>query len=141
MRALGVDHGAKRIGLAVSDPTGTIATAWGCVEGGGLEKTCAAVLAAAKELGVGIIVVGVPWQMNGQPSNQTARVLEFIAMLEQATTLPVVRWDERLTTKQAERVLIEGRVRRQNRKDKVDMVAAQMLLQNWLESQREKQPL
>jgi putative Holliday junction resolvase len=129
MRVLGVDHGSKRIGLAISDETGTVAQPVGYVTGGVNE-----VLRVATERGAGKIVVGVPRRLDGTDSAQTELTRKFISALKQATTLPVEGWDERLTTAQAERVLIEGDVRRAERKEKRDQLAATILLQSYLDA-------
>ena len=129
MRILGVDHGTKRIGLAVSDETGIIAQSIGYV------ASAAEVLQVATERYAGKLVVGVPRRLDGTASEQTERAMAFIAALKAATKLPVVEWDERLTTAQAQRVLIEGNVRRKDRKEKVDQLAAQLMLQSYLDAQ------
>jgi putative holliday junction resolvase len=127
VRILGVDHGTKRIGLALSDETGTIAQSVGYV------ASLAEVLQAASEAGQ--IVVGIPRRLDGTSSEQTERALKFIVQLRAATTLRVIGWDERLTTKQAERALIEGNVRRKDRREKIDQLAAQLMLQSFLDAQ------
>jgi putative Holliday junction resolvase len=129
MRILGVDHGSKRIGLAISDETGTVALPVGYVTGGVNE-----VLRVAAERGAGKIVVGVPRRMDGTVSAQTESTQKFMGALKQATTLPVEGWDERLTTAQAERVLVEADVRRAERKEKRDQLAATILLQSYLDA-------
>ena len=129
MRVLGVDHGTKRIGLAISDETGTIAQSIGYV------AKLAEVLKLATERGVAKFVVGVPRRLDGTSSEQTERTLKFIEALKSATTLPVTGWDERLTTAQAQRVLIEGNVRRKDRREKIDQLAAQLMLQSYLDAQ------
>ena len=129
MRILGVDHGTKRIGLAISDETGIIAQSIGYV------TNLADVLKLATERGAGKFVVGVPRRLDGSSSEQTERARAFIAKLKLATKLPVVEWDERLTTAQAQRVLIEGNVRRKDRKEKIDQLAAQLMLQSYLDAQ------
>lgn len=129
MRVLGVDHGSKRIGLAISDETGTVATPVGYVTGGVNE-----VVRMATERGAGKIIVGVPRRLDGTTSAQTESAQKFITALKQATALPVEGWDERLTTAQAERVLIEADVRRAERKEKRDQLAATILLQSYLDA-------
>ena len=135
MRILGVDFGSRRIGLAISDETGTIALAIGHLDGGGVNTVSREVVRVATERGAGTIVVGLPVRLDGTASLQTERTLKFIAALETATTIPVKRWDERLTTAQAERVLLEGNVRREQRREKRDQLAAQILLQCYLDAQ------
>jgi putative Holliday junction resolvase len=133
MRVLSVDHGTKRIGLAVSDETGAIAQSIGYV------SSVEDVLRVAAERGAGKIIVGVPRRLDNTASEQTERALAFIAALRVATPLPVEGWDERLTTAQAERVLIEGNVRRADRKEKRDQLAAQLLLQSYLDAKQTQQ--
>ena len=135
MRVLGIDFGTKRVGLAISDETGTIAQALDYLDGGSDKSVSEAVVRVASERGVGKIVVGVPLRMNGQPSEQTERTLRFVKALQSATKMPVIHWDERLTSKQAERALIEGDVRRKDRREKIDKLAAQLLLQSYLDAQ------
>lgn len=133
MRIIGIDFGTKRIGLAISDETGTVAQPVGFVTGG-----VADVVRAATERGAGKIVVGLPRRLDNTASEQTERTLRFIAALQQATTLPVDRWDERLTTAQVERVLVEGNVRRAERKEKRDQLAATVMLQSYLDARVER---
>ena len=135
MRILGVDFGSKRVGLAISDETGIVALAIGYVDGGGVNTVSREVVRVATERGAGTIVVGVPVRLDGTSSLQTERTLQFIAALEAATASPVKHWDERLTPAQAERVLLEGNVRRKDRKQKIDQLAAQLMLQSYLDAQ------
>ena len=130
MRILALDFGSKRTGLAISDETGTVAQPVGYITGGVNE-----VLRVATERGAGKIVVGLPRRLDGTASEQTQRTQEFIDALKRATTLAVEAWDERLTTAQAERVLLEGDVRRAERKQKRDQLAATILLQSYLDAQ------
>ena len=129
MRILGVDYGSKRIGLAISDETCTVAQPVGYATGGVKE-----VVRVATERGAEKIVVGVPRRLDGTASTQTKNAELFIAALKLATTLPVEGWDERLTSVQAERVLVEGDVRRAERKHKRDQLAATILLQSYLDA-------
>jgi len=129
MRVLAVDQGEKRIGLAISDETGTIAQSIGYV------TSVAELLKVATERGAGRILVGLPRRLDGSASPQTERVEAFIVTLQQATALSVVKWDEWLTTAQATRVLLEGNVRRKDRKQKIDQLAAQLMLQSYLDAQ------
>jgi putative Holliday junction resolvase len=128
MRILGVDYGRKRIGLAISDESGTVATPVGHVTG------MAEVLGVATERGAGKIVVGIPKRLDGTASEQTEKTQKFIEALRAETTLPVEPWDERLTSRQAERALIEGKVRRRDRREKIDQLAAQIMLQSYLDA-------
>jgi putative Holliday junction resolvase len=129
MRVLAVDQGEKRIGLAISDETGTIAQSIGYV------ASIAELLQVATAWGAGRILVGWPRRLDGSASPQTDRVEAFIETLKATTTLPVLKWDERLTTAQATRVLLEGKVRRKDRREKIDQLAAQLMLQSYLDTQ------
>jgi len=137
MIILGVDFGSKRVGLAISDETGTIALAIGYLDGGGVNTVSREIVRVATKRGASTIVVGVPVRLDGTASPQTERTLQFIAALETATAIPVKHWDERLTTVQAERVLLEGNVRRQQRREKRDQLAAQIMLQSYLDAHSE----
>lgn len=134
MRVLGVDFGHKRIGLALSDETGTIAQPLEYIAGGGVAAVSREIARICAERQIGKVVVGVPLRLDGKASEQTERTLAFIAALRRATTVPVAEWDERLTSVQAERALLEGNVRRSERKQKIDKVAAQIMLQSYLDA-------
>jgi putative Holliday junction resolvase len=135
MRILGVDYGHKRIGLALSDESGTIAHALDYIDGGAVAKVSVKVARLSAELKVGKIVVGVPLRLDGTSSEQTKRTRAFIVELHRATTIPVTQYHEWLTSVQAERVLLEGNVRRSERKQKIDKLAAQIMLQSYLDWQ------
>jgi putative Holliday junction resolvase len=134
MRVLGVDFGHKRIGLALSDETGTIAQGLDYIDGGGVAAVSREIAHICVERRAGKIVVGVPVRLDGRPSEQTKHTMAFIAELKRATTIPVAQWDERLTSVQAERALLEGNVRRNERKQKIDKIAAQIMLQSYLDA-------
>jgi putative Holliday junction resolvase len=135
---LAIDFGNKRIGLAISDESATVALGLENLAGGPIEKTCQAIIKLATERAVGEIVVGVPLRLSGEASEQTEHTLKFIAALEQVTAIPVRRWDERLTSVQAERAMLEGDLRRRDRKANRDRLAAQILLQSYLDAQNIK---
>src|SRR5688572_31646876 len=113
MRVVGVDVGAKRIGLAVSDPTATLARPLGCVVVAALDATAVARVHAEverlreEEDGIAAIVVGLPRRLNGQPTELTTQVQAFADRLGQACGLPVVLQDERLSSREAEALLAE----------------------------------
>jgi putative Holliday junction resolvase len=134
MRILGVDYGLKRIGLALSDEDGTIAQPLETIDGGRAAIVTRELLRLCQQRNVGKIVVGVPLRLDGTASDQTRRTLEFIAQLRQATTIPVAQWDERLTSVQAERALLGANVRRSERRQKIDKLAAQIMLQSYLDA-------
>ena len=132
MRVLGIDYGTKRHGLAVSDPLGYTAQPAGLVERRGRDPGLDEIAAVVEEKEVERIVVGLPFHMDGRPGDHHDEVLEFVALLEERFGLPVETIDERLTTLQAERAL-EG-LSRKKRKARVDQMAAQLILQAWLDS-------
>jgi putative Holliday junction resolvase len=134
MRILGVDFGNKRVGLALSDETGTVASPLTYIDGGGVAAVSREIVRVCTERKVGKIVVGVPVRLDGTRSEQTEHTLAFIEELERTTVIPVAKWDERLTSVQANRALLEGNVRRSERKEKIDKLAAQIMLQSYLDA-------
>jgi putative holliday junction resolvase len=134
MRILALDHGTKRIGVAVSDELKMIAQPLEYV----LAEPLADFLARLKELVRGkeveLIVVGMPRNMDGSYGPAAQKVRDFVDVLRGAVTVPIKMWDERLTSAQANRLLIQGGVRRDKRKEKVDKMAAAILLQAYLDS-------
>ncbi len=134
MRILGVDYGHKRIGLALSDESGTIAQPLDYIDGGAAARVSLELVRLCAERKIGKIVVGIPLRLDGTPSEQTERTLAFIAELRRVATIPVAQWDERLTSVQATRALLEGNVRRSERKQKIDKLAAQIMLQSYLDA-------
>ena len=137
IRIMGLDFGSKTVGVAVSDPLGITAQGIEIVRRTSenkLRKTLARVEELVAEYEVTEIVLGFPKNMNNTIGERAEKSLAFKEMLERRTGLPVVMWDERLTTVAANRTLIEGGVRRENRKDYVDMLAAVYILQGYLDS-------
>lgn len=135
-RILGLDFGSKTVGVAVSD--GLLLTAQGVEtivrkDEDKLRRTYARIGELAKEYGVGTIVLGLPKNMDDSEGERAKKTREFGAALERRTGLPVVFWDERLTTVAAEQVLMESGVRRENRKAVIDKVAACLILQGYLD--------
>ena len=136
MRILGLDYGSKTVGVAVSDPLGLTAqgveTIWRKQENK-LRQTLARIEELISEYQVERIVLGYPKNMNNTIGERAEKSLEFQQMLERRTGLPVIMWDERLTTAEAERTLIETGVRRENRKQFLDQMAAVLILQGYLD--------
>ena len=134
MRILALDHGTKRIGVAVSDELKMIAQPLEYI----LAEPFADFLTRRKELihekEVELILVGMPRNMDGTYGPAAQKVQEFVAVLKGALSVPIKFWDERLTSAQANRLLIQGNVRRNKRKEKVDKMAAAILLQSYLDS-------
>ena len=137
MRILGLDYGSKTVGVAVSDPLGltakSVETIWRKQENK-LRQTLARIEELAAEYQAEKIVLGLPKNMNNTIGERAEKTLEFREMLERRTGLPVVMWDERLTTVEAERTLMEVSVRRENRKQYLDQLAAVFILQGYLDS-------
>jgi putative holliday junction resolvase len=133
-RLLGVDYGSARIGLAVSDPDRKIAFPLATYERRGGEKDAAYFRTLAAEEAVGGVVVGLPVHLDGREGEKAAQARAFASWLAQATGLPAVFWDERFTTVQAESALWEAGLTHKKRKARRDRVAAQMLLQAYLDA-------
>ena len=137
MRILGLDYGSKTVGVAVSDPLGLTAqgveTIWRKQENK-LRQTLARIEELISEYQVERIVLGYPKNMNNTIGERAQKSLEFKEMLERRTGLPVIMWDERLTTVEANRTLMEASVRRENRKQYMDKLAAVFILQGYLDS-------
>ncbi len=132
-RVLGLDVGDKRIGIAVSDPLGITAQFVGTLVRSRIAADIERLLKTAEEYDVASIVVGLPKKLNGESSPQTRKVMEFLDSLKKKTHIPVQSWDERLTTSSAEAALIQANVRRRARRSVVDSVAAQIMLQHYLD--------
>lgn len=137
-RIMGLDIGDQRIGVAVSDALGWTAQSVRTIHRIGKKKDAEAIELIIKEFEIGMIVVGLPKNMNGTIGPQGEKTIQFAEYLHRRTNLPVQYQDERLTTVSAEAVLIEGNVRRENRKKYVDTVAATFILQTFLDSGRNK---
>jgi RNAse H-fold protein YqgF len=138
VRILALDFGSVRIGVAVSD--GLLITAQGLetIQRKDLTKDIETIKGVIKEYGVVEVVVGLPISMNGTHSAKTKETLEFVEKLSQAIGVPVRTYDERLTTMQAERILIDADVSRWKRKGLKDMLAAQLILQAYLASRKKE---
>jgi putative Holliday junction resolvase len=130
MKILGVDYGSRRIGLAITDETEILALAHGVVED--LEG----VVRAARETGAGKIVVGLPLNMNGSKGPAARRAEGFARRLAAATGLPVETVDERLSSDEAERRLAEAPLGRRRKREHVNVVAAQVILETYLAARR-----
>lgn len=133
---MGLDFGSKTVGVAISDPLGLTAQGIEIIRRTSenkLRRTLARIEELAAEYGVTRIVLGYPKNMNNTVGERAEKSLAFQEMLERRTGLPVVMWDERLTTVAANRTLMENGVRREDRKDYVDMIAAVYILQGYLD--------
>ena len=139
MRIMGLDFGSKTVGVAVSD--GLLLTAQGLEiirpkEENKLRRTLARIEELILEYEVGEIVLGLPINMNATEGERARLTLEFREKLERRTGLPVVMWDERLTTVAADKAMMEAGIRRENRKEYVDMIAAVLILQGYLDRKK-----
>ena len=137
MRIMGLDYGSKTVGVAISDPLGITAQGIEIIrreKESKLRQTLARIDALIKEYEVESIVLGFPKNMNNTIGDRAEKSLAFKEMLEKRTGLEVVMWDERLTTVEAHRTLMEGKVRREDRSKYVDMLAAVYILQGYLDS-------
>ncbi|MCD5413864.1 MAG: Holliday junction resolvase RuvX [Clostridiales bacterium] len=133
-RTMGLDVGDKTIGVAVSDVFGWTAQGIGTIERIGIKKDLQRLALLIEEKDVDKIVVGLPQNMNGSIGPQGEKTLEFVARITKRFKLEVIMWDERLTTKAAERILLEADVSRKKRKIVIDKVAATYILQGYLDS-------
>lgn len=138
-RLLGLDIGDRRIGLALSDESELIASPHSVYRRAGWGPDSAYFLSLARQLNVAYIVAGLPLNMDGSLGPQAKKTQEFCAQLERKG-LKVVFMDERLTTKSAEMALIEGGMRRPDRKETVDKIAAALILQSYLDQRRQTKP-
>jgi putative Holliday junction resolvase len=134
VRYLGLDIGKKRIGVAVSDETGIIATPLVVVKAGksAIDEICALI----EEREIEEVVVGMPLNMNGTKSEMAGYVEKFIERLATENSTKITTWDERLSTSAVTKVLIEGGARRDKRKLVVDKLSASYILQGYLDSKK-----
>lgn len=139
VRALGVDYGKRRIGLALSDATGLLARPWKTITASGDPARIAATLAAeisvlaAEDDGLGAIAFGYPRRLNGQATDATAVVEAIVTLLRSQIDLPVVLQDERLSSREAESLLARSEKDWRKRKRLVDAAAAAVILQDYLD--------
>lgn len=137
MRIMGLDFGSKTVGVAVCDPLGITAQGVETItrkEENKLRRTCSRIEALIEEYEIETIVLGYPKNMNDTVGERAVKTVEFQKLLERRTGLPVVLWDERLTTIEADQILRESGVRREHRKAVIDKVAAGIILQSYLDS-------
>src|ERR1041384_2961998 len=128
MRILAIDHGSKRMGIAISDEMKMIAQPLEFIPSEPFALFLHRLKEIIREKEVEMILVGMPRNMDGSYGPAALKVQEFVAVLKDAIAIPIQTWDERLTSAQANRFLIQGNVRRSDRKQKVDKTAAAILL-------------
>jgi putative Holliday junction resolvase len=142
VRALGVDYGERRIGLALSDPTGLLASPWKTVMNAGSVSRAAQQLVdearrlRAEEEGLSTIVIGLPRRLNGEATTLTGQVRQFASIITATVDVPIVLQDERLTSSEADELLARRERDWRRRKRSVDAVAAALILQDYLDSHR-----
>ncbi len=134
MRILALDHGTKRVGIAISDELKMIAQPLEYAPAEPFLDFLERLKEIIREKEVELILIGMPRNMDGSYGPAALKVQEFIAVLKDKVAIPIQTWDERLTSAQAQRFLIQGGVRRAQRKEKVDKTAAAILLQSYLDS-------
>jgi putative Holliday junction resolvase len=133
MRILAIDHGTKRMGIAISDELKMIAQPLEFIPADPFDQFLARLKTILREKEVELILVGMPRNMDGSYGPAAQKVREFVAVLNEAIGMPIKTWDERLTSAQAGRLLVAADVRRDKRKEKVDKMAAAILLQCYLD--------
>ena len=141
MRIMGLDYGSKTVGVAISDEL--LLTAQGREiirrkEENKLRRTLARIEELIVEYGVTKIVLGLPLNMDQTPSERSQLCLEFKDKIERRTGIPVIMWDERLTTVEADEIMDEAGIKGRDRKEYVDMIAAQIILQDYLDNSEDK---
>ena len=138
MRILGLDYGSRTVGVAISDPLGLTAQALETIvrqRESKLRQTLARIDEICREYQVEKIIVGLPLNMNAEPGERAQKAEEFGSLVHKRTGLPVVMWDERLTTVAADEILDEMNIHgRYNRKAVIDQIAAGFILQEWLDN-------
>ncbi len=135
-RILALDMGTKRIGIAISDPLGISAQGLEVLSRTTLKDDLAAIAKLVSEKEAGLLVVGLPRNMDGSYGPSAERIRFFVEELKNFTSVPIRFQDERLTTAQAEKILIEGHMRREKRKEVIDKQAAVLILQQYLDQHR-----
>lgn len=131
-RLIGLDVGGKRIGVAVSDEGQILSSPFCMVESG--KRSIDEIGRIARETGAVAIVAGLPTGMSGREGTQAAETRRFADLVGESLDLPLSYWDERLTSSQAERMLVEAGMRRKDRRGQIDALAASLMLQNYLDS-------
>jgi putative holliday junction resolvase len=144
MRALGLDVGSKTIGVAVADPSGTIASARVVLARRGHAADAAAIAEMARSEDADAVVVGLPLELDGSEGHRARLVQRFVKIMrdvlkDMPTPVTLHTWDERFSTAAAERTLLEADLSRARRKQSIDAVAAQFILQGWLDARRRRE--
>lgn len=136
LRILALDVGNKRIGVALSDELNILAQPLYTIHRKGLERDIQEIVNIIKEKNVGTVIVGLPKNMDGTVGFQGEKTQKFAEILMQNIEIPLIMWDERLTTVSARRIMIENDVKQKDKKNLVDTVAAVVILENYLNSRK-----
>ena len=136
MTILGIDHGTKRIGIAKSDALGMFAHGIGYIENTDEKSVFEAIKEYCSEFATTCIVVGLPKQLDGSIGIAAQKVLEFAQRLKREVAIEVLTWDERLTSKSADRFMTPDAISNRKKRHKIDQLAAQIMLQGYLDSKR-----
>lgn len=136
MRILGLDFGAKRIGVAMSDELLLTAQGRDTIQRKDLKSDLALIKGIVDSSGVSEVIVGLPLNMNGTYSGKTKEAVSFADELMKTVSVPIKTWDERLTSIQADRAMLEGDMSRAKRRKLSDKLAAQIILQSYLDSRK-----
>ena len=138
MRILGLDYGSKRIGVAVCDELGMTAQGLATITRKNRRHDLEEIAGFIKTYNVEEIVIGYPIKLDGTEGIQCEKVGKFASLLESAFSLPVIKWDETLSTKEAEEILIRANIARNKRRNIVDKLAASLILQAYLDAQERR---
>jgi putative Holliday junction resolvase len=136
MRILGIDYGMRRIGLAISDPSGFMAQPLATIDRKDDNDSIREIVRIINERSVEEVVVGLPVSLSGELGKQAKDVLQFIEELKSQTDVNIATWDERLSTSIAQRALTDTKAKKARKKDLVDQIAAAVILQGYLDSRR-----
>ncbi len=139
MRILGLDYGSKRIGVAVCDELGITAQGIATITRKNRTQVLNEIAVFIRKYNVEKIVIGYPLRLDGTEGIQCEKIRKFAKLLEITFSIPVIKQDETLTTKEAEEILIQANVRREKRKAVVDKIAAILILQGYLDSRNERE--
>jgi len=138
LRKLGLDFGDKRIGVAVSDSLGITAQGKGYISRTDLKSDLKIIKNYIKKYSIEEIVVGMPRNMDGSYGSRAQKTQEFINFLKNNLDIPIKTWDERLSSKEAEKVLIKADMSRKKRKEVIDQMAASLILDSYLQAENKE---
>ncbi|MFW5787268.1 MAG: Holliday junction resolvase RuvX [Halanaerobiales bacterium] len=138
MRIMALDYGNKRIGVAISDSLGLTAQGKGYIKNNNFQDVLLEINKYINKFDIEEIIVGMPFKMNGSKGERVERTQEFINFLKNNLKVNIRAWDERLTSVQAEKVLLEADMSREKRKQVIDKMAASLILSNYLEARKNK---